>query len=423
MKKIPLHSLVIMVGPAGGGKTYWSNLKFAPYEVMSSEDIRYELTGDYQRLDANDTVFREIHRRTQLKLELGERVVVDATNLRKKDRLTLADIGTKVGVPIFYVVCNRDLDIKLSNSNRSWRAGASGAITKHEHIFRTNERDILRGDSIANVIDTRKDDFQVIPKLDNHDLKKAIEFRGFRGVMVVGDVHGMLEPLKNATEWASQRNLFCVFLGDVVDYGPNSLECVDHVYDVVTRGRGVCLIGNHERKIERWLEQVRFNDVRLRLSDGNKVTTAAIEALSSEARKKFENRYKALLGFSRHHWIIGDTLFTHGAAEPEMFDIRSARLNGRFETMALFGEVDNSAPPRADGYPTRIYEWVNRIPQGKRVMVGHDIRDTFKPLVVKGTGGGEAYFMDTGCGKGGRLTSADILFEGDNLVIKNFKSH
>jgi predicted kinase len=424
MKKIPLHSLVIMVGPAGGGKTRMTS-KFSPYEIMSSEDIRYELTGDYQRLDANDVVFREIHRRTQLKLELGERVVVDATNLRKRDRMGLVDIALKCGVPMFYVVCNRDLNAKLSDANRSWRGHDSAVImiNKQDHIFRTNERDILRGDGVANVIETQTDDFQVVSKFDNHDLKKKIELLGFRGLMVIGDVHGMIEPLKAATQWATQRNLFCVFLGDVLDYGPHPIECVDHVYDVITRGRGISLIGNHERKIERWLDQVKYNDVRVRLSEGNKVTTRAIELMAPDVRRKFETRYKALLGFSRHHWIVGNTLFTHGAAEPEMFDIQSARLQGKFETMALFGEVDNTAPQRQDGYPTRIYEWVNRIPQGKRVMVGHDIRSTVKPLIVKSIMGGEAYFMDTGSGKGGRLTSADIIFQGDELSVKNFKYH
>jgi predicted kinase len=423
MKRIPLHSLILMVGPAGGGKSWTTSAKFAPYEITSSEDVRYELTGDYKRLDTNDIVFKEIHRRTSVKLDLGERVVIDATNLRKKDRIGLADIASKAGVPIFYIVCNRELPAKLADSKRSWRQGAAGTIAKHEHVFRINEREILRGDGLANVIDTRVEDFQVVEKLPQERLLEVIKFRGYRGLMVIGDVHGMLESLKNATEWATQRNLFCVFLGDTVDYGPNSIECVDHVYNIVTRGRGLSLIGNHERKIERWLDQVRRGEVRLHLSDGNKVTTKAIETMAPEVRKKFETRYRALLGFSRHHWIVGNTMFTHGAAEPEMFEIKSPRLTGKFETMALFGEVDNSAPRRSDGYPNRIYEWVNRIPAGHRVMVGHDIRSTVKPLVVMGQDGGEAYFMDTGSGKGGRLTSADVMFEGDNLVVKNFKYH
>lgn len=423
MKKIPLHSLVIMVGPAGSGKSRTASLKFSPYEIVGSEDIRYELIGDYQRMDINDIVFREVHRRVLMKLEMGERVVVDATNLRKKDRVGLAEIGSKLGVPIYYIVCNRPLAVKLEDGAHSWRNNPSGIITKHDHIFRNNERDIIKGDGIANVIDTRLEDFKAIEKLPGGDIKEVVEQRGFRGLMVIGDIHGMIAPLKDAYEWASQRGLFSVFLGDIVDYGPNSLECVDYVYDIVARGRGVSLIGNHERKIERWLEQVKYNDVRVSLSEGNKITTKAIEALNQEYRRKFEVRFKALMGFSRHHWIVGDTLFTHGAAEPEMFEINSSRLNGRFETMALFGEVDNTAPPRSDGYPNRIYKWVDRIPDGKRVMVGHDIRSTSKPLVVKGEQGGEAYFMDTGSGKGGRLTSADVLFQNDDLVVKAFKFH
>lgn len=423
MKKIPLHSLVILVGPAGGGKSTTAALHFPSYEILSAEAVRYELIGDYQRMDINDSVFREIHRRALTKLDMGERVVVDATNLRKKDRMSLLDIGLKVGVPVYYLVCNRELEDKIKDAPKSWRVAPMGVITKHDHVFRSNERDILRGDGFANVIISTRDEFEVIRKITHVDIMQNIKSRGYRGIMAIGDVHGMVEPLKNATEWATQRGLFCVFLGDIVDYGPASLECVNHVYDIVTRGKGISVIGNHERKIERWINQVGHNDVRLRLSDGNKVTTRAIESLAPDARRKFETRYRALLGFARHHWIVGNTMFTHGAAEPEMFGINSARLTNRFETMALFGEVDNTAPPRDDGYPTRIYEWVNRIPPGKRVMVGHDIRSTIKPLFVQGTNGGEAYFMDTGSGKGGRLTSADMLFEGDDLVIKAFKYH
>jgi len=423
MKKIPLHSLVIMVGPANSGKTQLANQKFQSYEILNAEDIRFELIGDNQRMDINDSVFREIHRRTILKLEMGERAVIDATNLRKKDRTSLAEIGLRVGVPIYYLVCQRSLDDKLSCASKSWRANPTHIIGKHDNVFRTNEREILRGDGLVNVIDTRYEDFQVVEKLPKGDIQEAIQARGYRGLMVAGDIHGMVEPLKNAIEWSIARNLFCVFLGDIVDYGPDPIQCVNLVYDQVVRGRGIIVMGNHERKIERWLDQVKHGDVRVRLSEGNKVTTRIIEAMPFEQRRKFEIKWNALMGLARHHWLVGNTLFTHGAAEPEMFDIESTRLMGRFETMALFGEVDNNAKIRADGYPNRIYDWVNRVPEGKRVMVGHDIRSTVKPLVVKGSLGGEAYFMDTGSGKGGRLTSADVIFQGKDLSVKAFKYH
>lgn len=420
MRKIPLHSLVILVGPTEAGKTYLANKKFMNHEILNSESIRHELVGDHQRPDINEIVIKEMVRRTILKLELGERVIIDSKNLKKTDRLIFTNIAIHIGVPIYYLVIDRPLNEKLLNIQRSSR---SNMITKHDHLFKSNEREILKGDGIANVIDTRNDDFEVVTRLDGSNMIEEIKNLGYRGITAVGDVHGMLEPLKNATEWATSRNLFVVFLGDILDYGPNSLECVDFVYDIITRGRGVSIIGNHERKIERWLDQVKQGDIRLRLSDGNKVTTQAIEALSSEARRKFEIRYRTLLGFSRHHWVIGDTLFTHGAAEAEMFTINSSRLHGKFETMALFGEIDEEQKTRLDGYPNRIYSWIDRIPKDKRVVVGHDIRSTFKPLIVKGSLGGEACFMDTGSGKGGRLTSSDMFFEENQLIIKAFTIH
>lgn len=418
MKKIPLHSLVVMVGPSGAGKSTLIAKKFRPYEVVSSDAVREELTGDMTRQDINDVVFREVHRRTALKLELGERVVVDATNLRKRDREGLTDIGRKYGVSIFYVVVNRSLADK--EATQGWRATQGNLVAKHHEIFISNEKEILRGDNVASVIDTRKEDFEVVNKLPANAMEQELLNRGFDGVMAIGDVHGMLESLKNAVDWASARNMFMMFLGDVLDYGPHSLECIDIVYDIVMRGRGAMVIGNHERKIERWLEQSARGEVRLKLSQGNLATTRQIEALAPDARRKFETKFGALMAMSRHHWIVSDTLFVHGAAEPEMFDITDLRLSGRFESMAMFGEVDNTEKVRDDGYPNRVYTWVDRVPADKTVIVGHDIRSSAKPLESKGKAGGKAIFMDTGSGKGGRLTAADLKFDSSKLTVTNY---
>jgi protein phosphatase len=421
MKKIPLHSLVIMVGPSGAGKSTIITRKFQPYEVVSSDAIRQELVGDFQRQDVNPQVFREINRRITLKLNLGERVVVDATNLRKEDRMNITNIGLALGVPVFYVVVNRTLEEKIAT--QGWRSDVPGLVAKHEDVFRRNERDILRGDGVAYVIDTRKEDFEAVMKIPSSNVVGAIKQRGYKGAMAVGDVHGMKESLKSAIDWASARNLFMVFLGDVLDYGPDSLECVTLVHDLVVRGKAIMVIGNHERKIERWFDQVKTGEVRLKLSDGNRATTNLVEALGEVDRRKFECKFRALLNLSRNHWVLLDTLFTHGAAEAAMFDSDAHRLTGKLETLALFGEVDGVNNAKGEGYPNRVYTWVDRIPQGKRVVVGHDIRSTGAPLIANASNGSQAIFLDTGCGKGGHLTTAHLLFKGDSLEVAAFTTH
>ena len=95
--------------------------------------------------------------------------------------------------------------------------------------------------------------------------------------------------------------------------------------------------------------------------------------------------------------------------------------------MALVGEVDGNV--YEDGYPVRLYNWVDDIPMGKTVIVGHDMRPMFaknlltEPLVVNNTNGGRAVFMDTGCGKGGKLSGAVYLKDKkDKLMFTEFKA-
>lgn len=417
-----------MVGPSGAGKSTMIKSHFEDYEVVSSDAIRQELVGDFSRQDINALVFREVNHRVQIKLDLGERVVVDATHLSRPERMNTVALGQRVGVPIFYVVVNRPLDEKLAT--QGWRENVPGLVARHDAKFNNAEAEILRGDNVATVIDTRKEDFEAVLKLPKANLEQRVLELGFKGVMALGDVHGMRESLKSAIDWAISRNLYMIFLGDVIDYGPDSLDCLNIVYETVTRGRGAMVIGNHEKKIDRWVAQDRAHratgkTMTINLSEGNKATTRQVEALSPENRVRFECKFNALLNLSKNHINMGNILFTHGGAEPEMFEIHDFRLGDRrLESIAVYGELDNAKQFNDKGYPNRVYNWVNRIPQGKQVVVGHDIRSDIMPLVETGTNGGTATFLDTGSGKGGHLTTAHIIHQDNgDWKIEAFTRH
>ena len=61
-----------------------------------------------------------------------------------------------------------------------------------------------------------------------------------------------------------------------------------------------------------------------------------------------------------------------------------------------------------DGLPVRTHGWVDRLPESLTAIVGHDIRSRDASLVVRGQRGGRAVFLDTGSGKGGRLSWIDL---------------
>lgn len=62
----------------------------------------------------------------------------------------------------------------------------------------------------------------------------------------IGDVHGCFEQLEDVlTKWdkASQQ---LIFLGDLIDRGPDSKSCLERVCQLVREAGAVCLTGNHE---------------------------------------------------------------------------------------------------------------------------------------------------------------------------------
>jgi serine/threonine protein phosphatase 1 len=68
------------------------------------------------------------------------------------------------------------------------------------------------------------------------------------GDIAIGDVHGRLDALEGllrriSKEWGSR---FLVFVGDLVDRGPDSAGVIARVSSLVNQGRAACVLGNHD---------------------------------------------------------------------------------------------------------------------------------------------------------------------------------
>ncbi len=92
-----------------------------------------------------------------------------------------------------------------------------------------------------------------------------------------------------------------------------------------------------------------------------------------------------------------------GHADLDSIVPRPRREKARY--LALFGE-GRMAP--GDTLPSRTYGWIETIPQARTVVVGHDVRSTHAPVVMRNDRGGQAIFLDTGAGKGGHLSWIDL---------------
>jgi predicted kinase len=146
--------LTLMVGPSGAGKTTWLASDSAiehgihPSHVLSSDQIRADLCGDFRDQTKNDEVFAALHAVAKARLLQGLPTVIDATNLRRKDRMAAAALAN--GGKVRYVVIDRPSEEKRRDAG--WRATLPiDLIAKHEQTFNSQIKDILSGDKQPNV--------------------------------------------------------------------------------------------------------------------------------------------------------------------------------------------------------------------------------------------------------------------------------
>jgi protein phosphatase len=373
---------VVVVLPPVQRIAGWVSI-FPRHEVIDPTEVQKDLIGDAPpHWSLSDLIFAEVQRRMAIKLRIGQRVVIVGESLDRGQRARLTSAAAQVGVPIFYVT-DGGTDTEAS-----------------------------RGDGVADVIDLRLHDVHAVQPLPEDPLE-AIQ-SNWSGITVVGDVHGMYQSLLDVIKWARDRNHFMLFLGDILDYGASTLEVGDEVYRLVMRGEAELVVGNHERKIMRWAD-----GQRVRLSNGNRVTTNALSALGDTAKSRWLGRFRGLYSRSRLFRQIGDVIFVHGAAHSALWD--EGQIDRTVENAAFFGEIDDhlSKPDQ----PVRSYRWVDSIPAGKTVMVGHDIRSMMSPYVCTNENGGRAVFLDTGSGKGGHLSTADFRFTENGLHHLNYNMH
>ncbi len=219
-------------------------------------------------------------------------------------------------------------------------------------------------------------------------------------VRVVGDVHGDAR----AFAMAVQTDRFVVQLGDVVDYGPDSAETLRIALRMTEQGRGAFVLGNHDLKLRRALAG---RDVRV-----GPELAATLAQLDPELRARAAAALdRAPIWLRQRQLGGGERMFVHGAFHTDMLradppPLPDGRVHGVL-ARALYGQTTGRMQP--DGYPERVLHWVDYIPAGMTVYVGHDRRSTDgRPYVRTGRAGGTAVFLDTGAGKGGHLSWIDL---------------
>ncbi|HTQ08961.1 MAG TPA: polynucleotide kinase-phosphatase, partial [Fimbriimonadaceae bacterium] len=175
-----------------------------------------------------------------------------------------------------------------------------------------------------------------------------------------------------------------VFLGDLVDRGPNSPAVLKLVMRMVADGRALCVPGNHDMKLMR---KLKGRDVQI--SHGLAET---LDQLKDEPPEFIEEVARFLDSLVSHYVLDGGKLVVaHAGMKAEM----QGRASGRVRDFALYGETTGETDEF--GLPVR-YNWAAEHRGSARVVYGHTPVPEAEWL-------NRTINIDTGCAFGGKLTA------------------
>jgi protein phosphatase len=216
----------------------------------------------------------------------------------------------------------------------------------------------------------------------------------FACVRIIGDVHGGANYLAAALHEAEAANKFVIQLGDLLRLA----------LDLRERGAGLTIRGNHEDKLFRALSG---NQMKIGIDLARTIEMLHAAPNGDALVQRFLDDYP-----STPWWVrCGRWFCVHGGFHPAMFnapgpeDIAPKRLADKCRWLALYGEGRIGE----DGdLPKRTYDWIDTVPEGLTVFMGHDVVATDMILERRGVRGGRVMFCDTGRSKGGKLSWVDF---------------
>ena len=126
---IPENALVLLIGPAGSGKSTFARKHFRPTEIVSSDALRAAVSDDSADQTASGDAFWLLRLMVGMRLKRGKLTVVDATNVVASSRKSLLALAARNFRPAVAIVF--DLPLSLC---QAWNEARGDRRVKPEVI-------------------------------------------------------------------------------------------------------------------------------------------------------------------------------------------------------------------------------------------------------------------------------------------------
>lgn len=372
--EIPELALVLLIGPSGAGKSRFARDHFLPTEVISSDDCRAWVSDDPTDQSATEDAFDLLTTIARKRLARGKLTVIDATNVQPEARKPLIELARSYHVLPVAIVLDMPVSLCLRrNQLREDRSlGPHVVRNQHNQLHRS-----LRG--------LKREGFRYIHHLTSPEAVEALSIarqrlwvnrRDDAGPFdIIGDVHGCfdeLHALLDALGYQVTRHdeegeprfevqppagRRAIFVGDLVDRGPDSPNVLRLVMEMVEAGTALCVPGNHDIKLLRALQ-----GRRVKIAHGLSQTLDQLQGESVAFRKRL---IAFLDGLISHYVFDEGKLVVAHAGLSEALQGRASRWVRDF---ALYG--DTTGELDEFGLPVRR-DWAARYRGEALVVYGH----------------------------------------------------
>ncbi|WP_371668641.1 polynucleotide kinase-phosphatase [Streptomyces sp. NBC_00289] len=383
-------SLVVLVGASGSGKSTFAHRHFKPTEIISSDFCRGLVSDDENDQSATKDAFDVLHYIAGKRLAAGRRTVVDATSVQQDSRRQLIDLAREHDVLPIAIVLDVPEDVCAErNAARADRAGMPRrVIQRHTRELRRSIRHLEReGFRKVHVL-------RGVEDVENATVVTEKRFNDLTHLTgpfdIIGDIHGCSAELETLlgelgyVDGSHPAGRTAVFVGDLVDRGPDSPGVLRRVMAMVGSGDALCVPGNHENKYGRHLRGRKVQHTH-----GLAETIEQMEGESEEFTKRVREFIDGLVS---HYVLDGGRLVVCHAGLPEKYH---GRTSGRVRSHALYGETTGETDEF--GLPVR-YPWAEDYRGRAAVVYGHT-------PVPEATWLNNTICLDTGAVFGGKLTA------------------
>ncbi|MFG2129766.1 polynucleotide kinase-phosphatase [Streptomyces sp. NPDC048751] len=383
-------SLVVLVGASGSGKSTFAHRHFKPTEIISSDFCRGLVSDDENDQSATRDAFDVLHYIAGKRLAAGRRTVVDATSVQQDARRQLIDLAKQYDVLPIAIVLDVPEDVCAErNASRTDRADMPRrVIQRHTRELRRSLRHLEReGFRKVHVL-------RGVEDIENATVVTEKRFNDLTHLTgpfdIIGDIHGCSSELESLlgklgyVDGVHPDGRTAVFVGDLVDRGPDSPAVLRRVMTMVGSGNALCVPGNHENKYGRYLKGRKVQHTH-----GLAETIEQMEGESEEFKKQVREFIDGLVS---HYVLDGGKLVVCHAGLPEKYH---GRTSGRVRSHALYG--DTTGETDEFGLPVR-YPWAEDYRGRAAVVYGHT-------PVPEASWLNNTICLDTGAVFGGKLTA------------------